>query len=224
LTDVHGGEKFARFPISKDDLILGDRGYCNPAGIDFVRTAGGHVLVRLNSSSLPTYDRRSGSKIDVLGKVRGMAVGEVRSWSAWVKAPDGRWHKGRVVAVRRSREATLRELRKLRRSAKSHERHLGKRARTMAGYVLVWTSVSAEELSPRRVLLYYRCRWQLELVFKRAKSIMGLGQLPKKSDSSSRAWLSGKLLVAMMVEKLWELAESFSPWGYDLGPSPQSLA
>ena len=53
---------------------------------------------------------------------------------------------------------------------------------------------------------------------------MGLGQLPKKSDASSRAWLNGKLLVAMLVERLWALAESFSPWGYELENSPQSLA
>ena len=224
LTDVHGGEKFARFPIGKEDLVLGDRGYCNPAGIDFVRTAGGHVLVRMNPSSLPTYERKDGPKIKVLGKVRGMAVGEIRSWPAWVKGPEGRWHRGRVVAVRRSRAAAMRELRKQRRSAKSHERHFGKCARAMAGYVLVWTSLRASEMSNDQVLRCFRCRWQLELVFKRAKSIMGLGQLPKKSDASSRAWLSGKLLVAMMVEKLWEMAESFSPWGYALDSSSQPLA
>jgi hypothetical protein len=128
------------------------------------------------------------------------------------------------VAVRRSRAAALRELRKQRRSAKSHERHFGKPARAMAGYVLVWTSLPASELSNDPVPRCFRCRWQLELVFKRAQSIMGLGQLPKRSDPSSRAWLSGKLLVAMLVEKLWEMAESFSPWGYALDPSPQPLA
>jgi hypothetical protein len=224
LTDAHGGEKFARFPIQKDDLILGDRGYCNPAGIDAVRTAGGHVLVRLNPMSLPIYSQREGTKIGVLDKVRGMRVGEVRSWPAWVKGPEGRWHRGRVVAVRRSRAATLRELRKRRANTHSRERPLGKEAKALARYLMVWTSVPSSELSDRMVLRYYRNRWQLELVFKRAKSIMGLGQLPKKSDASSRAWLNGKLLVAMMVEKLWQQAESFSPWGYALPRPPQPLA
>jgi len=74
-------------------------------------------------------------------------------------------------------------------------------------------------MTARQALSTYRHRWQLELVFKRAKSIMGLGQLPKYSDASSRAWLNGKLLVAMLVEKLWQYAEDFSPWGYDL-PEP----
>ncbi len=39
------------------------------------------------------------------------------------------------------------------------------------------------------------------------------------ADASSQAWLNGKLLVAMLVEKLWQYAEDFSPWGYDL-PEP----
>jgi len=224
LTDIHGGEKFARLSIDKDALVLGDRGYSNPAGVEHVRSNGGQVLVRLNPASLPTFEGPDGPRIDVLKKARGLAVGSIRSWPAWVQGPSGRWHQGRVVAVRRSRAAALRAIRRQRKMANSHERHLGRRARAMARYVMVWTSVPAGELSDQEALSYYRHRWQLELVFKRAKSIMGLGQLPKKSDASSRAWLNGKLLVAMLVERLWELAEAFSPWGYDLEASPQSLA
>lgn len=224
LTDVRGGEKFARFPIRQGDLILADRVYCRQAGVEYVRTAGGHAMMRFSPSLLPTYHRKNGAKIDVLAHVRGLAVGKIRAWTAWVKGPGGGWYKGRVVAIRRSQAATVRELRRRCRAATSRQRHLGKRAKAMARYVMVWTSVPTADLSDRQVLRYYRRRWQLELVFKRAKSIMGLGQLPKKSDASSRAWLSGKLLVAMLVEKLWEMAESFSPWGYSIGRPSQPLA
>ena len=40
---------------------------------------------------------------------------------------------------------------------------------------------------------------------------MGLGQLPRKSGASSRAWLYGKLLIALLVERMLEAAEDFSP-------------
>lgn len=214
VTDAHGGEKFARFPIGRDELVLADRGYSNPAGIDHVRQRLGHVLVRVNPMSLPLYAGKEGRRLNVLARVRGMRVGQVRAWPAWVKGPEGRWHRGRLVAVRRSLAATRRALRQRRHNSSSRERKLGPRGRALARYVLLWTSLPREELSKKQVLWHYRLRWQLELVFKRAKSIMGLGQLPKYSDASSRAWLNGKLLVAMLIEKLWRKAEHFSPWGY----------
>jgi hypothetical protein len=74
------------------------------------------------------------------------------------------------------------------------------------------------------VLNWYRCRWQIELCFKRMKSILGLGALPKKRPDSCRAWLHGKLLVALLLERLLDEAEHFSPWGYELGAAAQPLA
>ncbi|MHC4192232.1 MAG: transposase, partial [Planctomycetota bacterium] len=76
------------------------------------------------------------------------------------------------------------------------------------------------------VLEWYRIRWQVELVFKRFKSIAQLGHLPKHSDDSSKAWLYGKLFVALLTEKLISHASSISPWGYILEEqsAPERLA
>lgn len=224
LTDVHGGEKFARFPIVRGQLVLADRGYSNPGGIDYVLGRQADVLIRLNAASLPLYGRKEGKPIHVLGKLRGMKVGQVRAWPAWVKGPEGRWHRGRMVAVKRSLAATKRTLRLQRDKARRRGRKPGKQAQALARYVVLWTSVPKSQMTARQVLWHYRLRWQQELVFKRIKSIMGMGQLPKYSDASSRAWLNGKLLVAMMVEKLWRQAEHFSPWGYRIEAFAKPLA
>jgi len=224
MTDVHGGEKFARFPIIKDDLVLADRGYSNANGVDYVRGNGGHVLMRANPMSLPLFSKKQGKPLNVVAQVKGMKIREVRTWQAWVQGPGGRWHRGRLVAVKRSLAAKRREIRRRRHAMQSKGRKLGKRGRILAGYFLLWTSLPAKEMSARKVLRTYRHRWQLELVFKRLKSIMGLGQLPKYSDRSSRAWLNGKLLVALLVEKLWQKAEHFSPWGYGLPHTKEPLA
>jgi hypothetical protein len=60
----------------------------------------------------------------------------------------------------------------------------------------------------------YRLRWQIELSFKRLKSIAELGHLPKDDDRSSRAWLYGKLFIALLTEKMRRVASTISPWGY----------
>ena len=63
-----------------------------------------------------------------------------------------------------------------------------------------------------------------QLSFKRLKSILGLGHLPKKDPASARAWLHGKLLTGLLVERMIEAADTFSPWGYRLGVSSLPLA
>jgi hypothetical protein len=56
-------------------------------------------------------------------------------------------------------------------------------------------------------------RWQIELVFKRLKSLAQLGHVPKYDDRSSRAWVYGKLLVALLAQKLIRIGRTISPWG-----------
>src|ERR1700676_746604 len=55
------GESLARLPVSKHDLILGDAGYSSAAGIDWVVSQGGDVLVRINPHSLPLQGSRGGT-------------------------------------------------------------------------------------------------------------------------------------------------------------------
>lgn len=79
-------------------------------------------------------------------------------------------------------------------------------------------------LDATAVLNWYRCRWQIELRFKRMKSILGLGELSTKRQGSCRAWRHGKLLVALLRERRRDEAEPFSPWGYELDAAAQPLA
>ena len=83
-----------------------------------------------------------------------------------------------------------------------------------AGYVMVFTTVPASHFSTTEVLEWYRVRWQIELVFKRLKTLAELGSLPKHDDQSARAWLYGKLLIALLGQKLERLGRDISPWGY----------
>jgi IS4 transposase len=56
-----------------------------------------------------------------------------------------------------------------------------------AKYVLVFATRPTG--SAGEILQLYRMRWQVELAFKRLKTIAQLGHLPKHDGKSSRAWL-----------------------------------
>jgi hypothetical protein len=222
LTDVHGGETFKRIPVAAGDLMLGDRAYGTPPGIAYVASQRADVLIRIALHMFPLYSE-SGDKVSLLRHVRGLRVGMVREGAAWVHC-DKRRIPGRWIAIKRSRQAAESARLRMHRTARRKGRTLSKQALAAADYVFVWTTVPPQELSAEQALALYRVRWQIELAFKRMKSIMGLGHLPKWADTSARAWIHGKLLIALLVERLLEEAETVSPWGYRLATATQPLA
>jgi IS4 transposase len=63
-------------------------------------------------------------------------------------------------------------------------------------------------------------RWQVEIYFKRLKSILNFGELPKRRPGSVVAWLNGKLMVALLLEMIISKA-AFPPKEND---QPEHLA
>jgi hypothetical protein len=55
-----------------------------------------------------------------------------------------------------------------------------------------------------------RFRWQIELVFKRLKSLFWYNQIPSHVEASAKAWFYGKLLLAAFCET-WAKKARFSP-------------
>ncbi len=124
--------------------------------------------------------------------------------------------------MRKSAEDAERAREKLRRRASRNGNELRPETLEFAGCVIVFTTFPADRFSAAEVLRWYRVRWQVELTFKRCKSLAGLGHLPKRADDSARAWLYGKLLVALLAEKLARRADSraVSPCGRETFAQP----
>ncbi len=222
VTGQGKGETLRRFPVQAGDVVLADRAYGTPPSVAHVVEQGGDVLVRINLTRLPLHSA-SGRRIRILSRLRKVRRSVPQEWPACVESPQG-LIPGRLVAIRRGRQATQDAQRRLRRKAKKQRHTLSGEALEAARYVFVWTTLLESEYDTAGVLELYRARWLIETAFKRMKSLMGLGQLPKRSDASARAWLHGKLFVALLIERLIEAAEALSPWGYSLTTAPQSMA
>jgi len=201
ITDTKVVEGFDRYRVEPGDLLVGDRGYCKRKGIMHVINSQGHVLVRFHSTNLPLFTRRD--------------------WDVWFQSPeDGRLIKGRLCALRKSKEAIELAKKHLRQMSSKKGKKLREETLEYAEYVILFTTVNRHNLKGEDVLQLYRGRWQIELAFKRLKSIIGIGHLPKYDPDSCIAWLYGKMMVALLVERLYREAESFSPWGYPLRYPP----
>ncbi len=77
----------------------------------------------------------------------------------------------------------------------------------------VWllTDLSEEDLPISRVRELYRKRWQVELYFKRLKSLVYLDEMPTRDGPTARPWIWAKLVLASLAVLLGH--ERFSPWG-----------
>lgn len=220
------GESFFQYSIKKDDYIIADRGYSTPSGIHHVASRGAHVIVRVNTSSLILLDLQN-QPFELLTKLATVEkAGEVRSWNVLIPSGKSQSLQGRVCVVRKSNEAIKLALKKLKTNASKKGSELKPETLEYAKYIIVFTTFAQDRFTDIEILNWYRCRWQVELVFKRFKSIAQLGHLPKHSDDSAKAWLYGKLFVALLTHKLIRYASCFSPWGYVLegNSTEQSMA
>lgn len=221
LTEAQGegtGESLLRFPIARGDLIMADRGYCTIGGIHYVASQGAWLTVRMAPHNVRILDPVRDRPVPLLRRLSSLKrAGEIQSWRVRLSGREDLFVGGRICAVRKSQEAIKRAHKKLRRHASKNGSKPKPETLRYAQYVILFTTFPEGDFSPREVLHDYRLRWQIELVFKRFKQIAQLGHLPKHDDQSAKAWLYGKLFVALVTEKLIDHASSVSPWGYDLG-------
>lgn len=214
ITSPRETETFKQYSVEKDDLMVGDRGYCQRKGIMHVLKSQGQVLVRFHSTNLPMFTRK-GKPWPVLNHLRSIDDGEVGDWDVWFKDPeDGHLVKGRLCSLRKSKEAIEKAKKQLRRMASKKGKKLRPETLEYAEYVSLFTTVNRHNFKGESILSLYRGRWQIELVFKRLKGIVSIGHLPKYNPESCMAWLYGKMVVALLTERLHQEAEFFSPWGY----------
>lgn len=221
LTDETGGETYRRVPVQPGDLLLGDRGYSNGAGVRAVVEAEGDVLVRWNSFSFP-LKTPTGSPFEALKELNKLPQRGCREWKVAFEQ-EGKRYAGRLCVVRKGAVATARAQKKIRAQALKKQKQVSEEALKLAAFVLVFTTISPKVLSTKQVLELYRVRWQIELRFKHLKSLLGLGCLPKYDEQSCKAWIQAKLLCGLLIERLMREAKFFFPWGYRL-PATESLA
>jgi hypothetical protein len=223
ITDVSGGERLSRFTFQPQEIAVADAGYAHRAGLESVVRSGADFLVRLNWSNLPlvTID---GQPIDLLAHARTVEGTTPAEFTVRVRGSN--MAPVRLLIVRKTKAAAA-ESRRRKEKERGKKRVVDLRTLEATEYVMLLTSASADQLSVERAFELYRFRWQIELTFKRLKSIINLDQLPAKNAALAQVILFAKLLGALLVDDYTERYVSFSPWGYPIAidhTPPVSLA
>ena len=171
---------------------------------------GGAILVRLNTAALPLFTLQ-GRRVPLLRRLAVVRqAGQIGEWAVHVHGAT-RVIAGRLCAIRKTEEAIKRAEKQLRRNASRDGEVLQPETLEYAKYIIVFTTFDPLTFSASVILQWYRVRWQVELAFKRLKSLAQLGHLPKVDEQSARAWLYGKLFIALLTEQLIRRGQVLSP-------------
>jgi hypothetical protein len=205
LTGDEGGEKLSRYGVAEGEVVLGDRAYGTARGLHSVSQQRAWVVVRFNPISLKTCDlkrrrmhlKEREDEVPTVGAVEFPIVVPVpppptKSHKTWDLAKAIAWIPARAVA-----------------------------GRTRCGEVIWILTTLPHSVSPLAVMGLYRLRWQIELLFKRLKSLLHLDTLPSRQGPTAKSWMLARFLAAALAQRLVDPNGPFSPWGYELRSDQQ---
>ena len=203
LSGTSESESLRHFAIGPGEIALADRGYLKARDLSAVREAGGHFVVRAGWNSARWHDA-DGTPFDLFAWLDRLDYG------AHAETPVMIWPERtargafpvRLIARRMTKSEAEKSRSRAHTAASKDQRRVTVQTLKAAEFILIVTSLDADSFAAADILALYRRRWQVELAFKRLKSLLGLDELPAKDPDFARTWIYTKLLAHLLVEDI----------------------
>ena len=182
------------------DVVIADRNFARPESLLAIVRREADFVARLGSRSVRLIDAngqivkladlcRTASKRGPIDRLFRLAHGRRKDWQPLPV---------RLIIRPMPNALAWRNRQKLARAGQREGYTPSTDAEAIAGCLVLLTTLTAETADDVQAL--YRLRWQVELAFKRLKSLGNLDRLPARSVPLAHTWLMANLLSALMVE------------------------
>ncbi|WP_109614978.1 IS4 family transposase [Pseudaminobacter salicylatoxidans] len=206
LTDGKEAERLDRFEPVANEIRIADRGFgARPECIRSLAQGVGDYVVRVHWRGLRWLDP-AGGRFDMMGFLRGL--GDRESGETTVMVGRG-WNRepwtpfpARLIAVQLPPDKVQSSKARILNDNRRKGRVVQPKTLEAANHVLLLTSLDPDEYPAERVGALYRLRWQVELAFKRLKSLLHLDALRAKDPELARAWIFTNLLAAFIIDDM----------------------
>ncbi len=219
ITDTRQGESLTRLTVPEDAIYVGDRAYGTTPGVRHWVEHGGTFITRTSLQQIQLEPVAGGGPVDRLAWLETLPEAQAGACMVGVRTDEFGVIPLRLVAVRKSPAAVAAAVQRAVSASQRHGHVVRADTVRMAAYVICLTNCTAT-ITPEQVLEVYRFRWQIELAFKRLKSLLHLDHLRARDADLAQAYLLAKILAALLAEELTVQAALFSPWGFQLVPTP----
>lgn len=215
LTSARDAESLARHTAAPGEIFVADRNFAKAAGVRATVAEGGHLIVRRGLTACRIVDAE-GSRLDaeaILDLARdGTASGGIVDTPAWLPASDDAPAlQLRLIIQKKPPEAA--EKSRQRAEKKAQRGHYKAKTKQLdaAQYLMLMTTLDESTMPATQLLALYRLRWQIEIAFKRLKSLADLDKLQAKEERLVKAAIWAKLILAILSETLLGHVLAFSP-------------
>jgi hypothetical protein len=206
LRDGRSNDHPAYRLLPADGLAIADLGYFGVAAFATRVRQGGHVLSRLLSTTalfLPPPAGTPAQRVALLALLAG--VRGDRLDRPILLGSSERW-PCRLLAQRLAdQEAALRFARQTE-EARTNGTPLPADAQALSHWLLLVTSLAADRLGFAEAVVLYRLRWQVELLFKRWKSLGRVDDWRSQRPERVLCEVYAKLLAALITQWLCVVA------------------
>jgi len=219
LTGAKGAEALRRATCPEGGVMIADRGYAKAGEMATFRLSRGGLprdfIVRTGWNML-RLETPKGDPFDLIDALREMeqtpcpenAPGE---WA--VEALYGRHKNTKRLPIRLivkplpPEQAELARA-KVRRASNKRQNKVDPRSELAAGFMMLATSLPAD-IPADEICAVYRLRWQIELAFKRLKSLLHIDRIPTSTEKGGLSWLYPHLILALLTDDICqEILES----------------
>jgi hypothetical protein len=207
VTDQHGGESLERFPAQANEILVADCGYAFASGMSPILASGAGLVIRINWRNVKVFtpEKRRFQIIPWLKTISGASM-----QSVLFETPQG-WFTLRLVAVPLPPQKAEMARRKVRQRYQRKQKQVSQETLFAAGFVLLLTNLPAEDWPTPLVLALYRTRWQIEIVFKRLKSLLHFDHLRAKDPHLAQSYIFSKILIALILDQKINHWSAFFP-------------
>ena len=209
ITEARTAEALCCVAVRPGDVMVKDRGYARVRNFVHARASGADFITRIGWRSVRLFND-AGQAFDLLAALpaSGEPVVEhaVRIGAARTGVP------ARLIIARKPPDATERQQARLHRKASRKGHKTDPRTLQTAGFMMLLTSLDAHQVTASEVVRLYRMRWQIELAFKRLKSLARFAELRARDPRLARAWLLAHLIAAVLIETSLGEGLDSPPW------------
>jgi hypothetical protein len=195
--------------ICKDDLHIRDLGFVTQEYLQKIVKEEAFFLNRLNPKWEPVQ-HNTGKPIDWSGLCKQMQDKGDCHFETMVTIGAGKKaFSCRLIAVTVPEQVYNERIRKAQKQAKSHGLCLSDKYKERCRFSIFITNVDEKILKATDVIQLYRLRWQIELIFKNWKSLLGIHQVKAVKKDRFECQLLAKLIWILLNWKIFKCIDAF---------------